>query len=598
MSLAITNNSISATPNAKSSDKTTLVDSVDNAEEQGFFDKLKSAVSSENTEENQKVEGKKSGEKMTSSSTDALLEDGAEVSDEVGKAAETTKSSQATSTAVNSQANVEDTEGTEEKGVKKMAATSGVIAVSDETLRPDSQGSSVEAKKTVSDSAELLNRLDESNSALKPKSTSVESQDEAKLAGTAVLGAVTVNAQSPQKMSQVDGHAASMSGDGSSIDKQSKNTVAADGAVNDATEEVGVVASSMVLSASQGNPSQNGTAHQNSTQGSASLSGNSLEGSNKSMAVAAGTTTHLASGQEAKATTVDGDTKAGTQNQIAWSKPDVEQGSKLDAKTLAATAFTADKLHSSTSQSAAMVTPAAQATAVPIHSATQAGSEVAMTASVLAANAAATNHNANNPSLTASNVSLAGVQKQKGAANLGQANDAPAGITHAAAAGVTANQLRAEQSQAPTNVQSPLVLTKENASDQVAERVQMMMAKNLKHVDIRLDPPDLGRMQIRMSLNNDSATVHFTVQNQQTRDMVDQAMPRLREMLSQQGIQLADSSVQQQNQGQQQRHASHESSGSGSQSRGESNHGFDDSEESVSLNVNVANKIDGISYYA
>ncbi len=389
----------------------------------------------------------------------------------------------------------------------------------------------------------------------------------------------------------------SMSGDGSSIDKQSKNTVAADGAVNDATEEVAAVASGMVLSASQGNPSQNGTAHQNSTQGSASLSGNSLEGSNKSMAVAAGTTTHLASGQEAKAATVDGDTKSRHTKPNCLSQPDVEQGSKLDAKALAATAFTADKLHSSTSQKCCYATPAAQATAVPVHTATQAGSEVAMTASVLAANAAATSHNANNPSLTASNVSLAGVQKQKGAANLGQANDAPAGITHAAA-GVTANQLRAEQSQAPTNVQSPLVLTKENASDQVAERVQMMMAKNLKHVDIRLDPPDLGRMQIRMSLNNDSATVHFTVQNQQTRDMVDQAMPRLREMLSQQGIQLADSSVQQQNQGQQQRHASHESSGSGSQSRGESNHGFDDSEESVSLNVNVANKKDGISYYA
>jgi flagellar hook-length control protein FliK len=220
-----------------------------------------------------------------------------------------------------------------------------------------------------------------------------------------------------------------------------------------------------------------------------------------------------------------------------------------------------------------------------------------MTASVLAANAAKTSNSANNPSLTSGSASLAGVQKQKGAAGLGQANDGSAGITHAAA-GVTANQLRAEQSQAPANVQSPLVLTKENASDQVAERVQMMMAKNLKHVDIRLDPPDLGRMQIRMSLNNDSATVHFTVQNQQTRDMVDQAMPRLREMLSQQGIQLADSSVQQQSQGQQQRHASHESSGSGSQSGSQSNHGVDDTEESVSLNVNVANKKDGISYYA
>ncbi|MDA0108890.1 flagellar hook-length control protein FliK [Vibrio sp. La 4.2.2] len=592
MSLAITNNSISATPNAKSSDKTTLVDSADNAEEQGFFEKLKSAISSGNTEENQKVEGKKSGEKITSSSTGVLLEDGAEVSDEVGKAAETTKSSQATPATVKSQANDEDVEGTEEKGVKKMAA-GGAIAVGDETLSSDSQGSSVEAKKTVSDSAELLNRLDESNSALKPKSTSVESQDEAKLAGAAILGTTTANARNPQTMNQVDGHAASMSGDGSSIEKQSKNIVAPDGVVSEATAE-----ELAALSASQGNLSQTGSTQNNPTQGSASLSGDNLDGSHKSKAVAAGTAANLASGQEVRATTFDGDTKAGTQNQIAWSKPDAEQGGKLDAKTLAATAFTADKLHSSASQSAAMATPATQATAVPIHSATQAGSEGAMAASVLAANAAATNHNTNNPSLTSGNASLAGVQKQKGAANLGQANDAPAGITHAAAAGVTANQLRAEQSQAPTNVQSPLVLTKENASDQVAERVQMMMAKNLKHVDIRLDPPDLGRMQIRMSLNNDSATVHFTVQNQQTRDMVDHAMPRLREMLSQQGIQLADSSVQQQSQGQQQRHASHESSGSGSQSSGQSNHGVDDTEESVSLNVNVANKKDGISYYA
>ncbi|MCY9872003.1 flagellar hook-length control protein FliK [Vibrio barjaei] len=596
MSLAITNNSISATPNAKSSDKTTLVDSVDNAEEQGFFDKLKSAISSENTEENQKVEGKKSGDKLTSNSTGALLEDGAEVSGEVGKATETTKSSQDASTVVKSQASDEDAEGAEDKGVKKMAATGGAIAVSDETLRSDSQGSGVEAKKTVNDSAELLNRLDESNSALKPKSTSVESQNEAKLAGAAILGAATVNAQSTQTTNQVDGSVASMSGDGSSLEKQSKNALATDGVTNDATAEemaAGVVA----LSASQGNPSQSGSTSHNPTQSSASVSSNNLEGSNTSKAVAAGAAAHLTSGQEAKTTTVDGDTKASIQNQIAWSKPDAEHGSKLDAKTLTATAFTADKLHSSTSQSAAMATSATHATAVPLHSASQAGSEGAMTASVLAANAAKTSNSANNPSLTSGSASLAGVQKQKGAAGLGQANDGSAGITHAAA-GVTANQLRAEQSQAPANVQSPLVLTKENASDQVAERVQMMMAKNLKHVDIRLDPPDLGRMQIRMSLNNDSATVHFTVQNQQTRDMVDQAMPRLREMLSQQGIQLADSSVQQQSQGQQQRHASHESSGSGSQSGSQSNHGVDDTEESVSLNVNVANKKDGISYYA
>ncbi len=115
--------------------------------------------------------------------------------------------------------------------------------------------------------------------------------------------------------------------------------------------------------------------------------------------------------------------------------------------------------------------------------------------------------------------------------------------------GVTAQQqARVDAAQ---QAQLPLQLTKELANDQVAEKVQMMMSKNLKNLDIRLDPPELGRMQIRMTMNNDLANVHFTVANPQARDLIEQTLPRLREMLAQQGMQLADSSVQQQSSGQQ-----------------------------------------------
>ncbi|MCV5341245.1 flagellar hook-length control protein FliK, partial [Escherichia coli] len=58
---------------------------------------------------------------------------------------------------------------------------------------------------------------------------------------------------------------------------------------------------------------------------------------------------------------------------------------------------------------------------------------------------------------------------------------------------------------AAQQAQLPLQLTKELANEQVAEKVQMMMSKNLKNLDIRLDPPELGRMQIRMTMNNDVA---------------------------------------------------------------------------------------------
>ncbi|MCZ8497923.1 hypothetical protein O9929_04830 [Vibrio lentus] len=44
--------------------------------------------------------------------------------------------------------------------------------------------------------------------------------------------------------------------------------------------------------------------------------------------------------------------------------------------------------------------------------------------------------------------------------------------------------------------QAPLQLTKELANEQVAEKVQMMMSKNPKNLDIRLDPPELGQMKI------------------------------------------------------------------------------------------------------
>ncbi len=155
-------------------------------------------------------------------------------------------------------------------------------------------------------------------------------------------------------------------------------------------------------------------------------------------------------------------------------------------------------------------------------------------------------------------------------------------------------QLRAEQT-----AQVPLQLNREIASDQVAERVQMMMSKNLKNIDIRLDPPELGRMQIRMNMNGDGATVHFTVANQQARDALEQSMPRLREMLAQQGVQLGDTSVQQQASGQQQNRYAANGQGQGGQpSSNQAGLGEENLEPDINLDLNVAAKRDGISYYA
>jgi flagellar hook-length control protein FliK len=148
--------------------------------------------------------------------------------------------------------------------------------------------------------------------------------------------------------------------------------------------------------------------------------------------------------------------------------------------------------------------------------------------------------------------------------------------------------------------QAPIMANKEVAADQLSERVQMMLSKNLKNIDIRLDPPELGKMHIRMNISGDSATVHFTVANQQVRDALEGSMPRLREMLAQQGVQLGETGVQQQNANQQQGYAAggRAQSQSGSNLSGELVSGDDNFSADVKLDLNVGTKRDGISYYA
>ncbi|PJC88263.1 hypothetical protein CSW98_03865 [Vibrio sp. HA2012] len=163
--------------------------------------------------------------------------------------------------------------------------------------------------------------------------------------------------------------------------------------------------------------------------------------------------------------------------------------------------------------------------------------------------------------------------------------------------GSTTVQSRIEAQQA-TGTQPALQLNRDMAGDQLAERVQMMMSKNLKNIDIRLDPPELGRMHIRMTMHGDGASVQFTVANPQARDMVEHAMPKLREMLAQQGVQLADTSVHQQNSGQQRQYSAGNGSGGESSYQGQKPDEGTNLDEGINLDVNIAAKDDGISYYA
>ena len=119
-------------------------------------------------------------------------------------------------------------------------------------------------------------------------------------------------------------------------------------------------------------------------------------------------------------------------------------------------------------------------------------------------------------------------------------------------------QIQAEQSkqlqfnQLESKFEKAVNIQKPEGHQQLAEKVRWMVNTRNLIADIRLDPAELGSVQVRVSMNGEAATVNFVVQSQQARDAVDSATPRLREMLADKGIELGQSSVRQENNARQQ----------------------------------------------
>jgi len=82
------------------------------------------------------------------------------------------------------------------------------------------------------------------------------------------------------------------------------------------------------------------------------------------------------------------------------------------------------------------------------------------------------------------------------------------------------------------------------ATSELNEKIAIMAGKELQTATIRLDPAELGSMNIKLVVQNDQINVTIQAQNNQSRDLLEQQMPRLREMLQQQGMTLGDTQVQ------------------------------------------------------
>lgn len=79
--------------------------------------------------------------------------------------------------------------------------------------------------------------------------------------------------------------------------------------------------------------------------------------------------------------------------------------------------------------------------------------------------------------------------------------------------------------------------------NQVGQKVIWMVGGEDQSATLELNPPDLGPVQVVLNVSNDMASVTFSSQQLEVRQALENALPRLREMMNESGIALGNATV-------------------------------------------------------
>jgi flagellar hook-length control protein FliK len=129
--------------------------------------------------------------------------------------------------------------------------------------------------------------------------------------------------------------------------------------------------------------------------------------------------------------------------------------------------------------------------------------------------------------------------RQQAESQLQQATMPAAALT--AALQQTASAIAATQAPAESRLAPPVGSTAwDNA---LGQKVVWMASGGEQSASLTLNPPDLGPLQVVLAVNNNHATVEFSAPQPEVRQALEAALPRLKEMMSEAGIQLGQANV-------------------------------------------------------
>lgn len=79
--------------------------------------------------------------------------------------------------------------------------------------------------------------------------------------------------------------------------------------------------------------------------------------------------------------------------------------------------------------------------------------------------------------------------------------------------------------------------------DELGQKITWLATQHAQSAELHLNPPQLGPLDVVLKISGDQATMLFSSQHAAVRDAVEQALPRLREMLADNGIMLGNATV-------------------------------------------------------
>jgi flagellar hook-length control protein FliK len=95
----------------------------------------------------------------------------------------------------------------------------------------------------------------------------------------------------------------------------------------------------------------------------------------------------------------------------------------------------------------------------------------------------------------------------------------------------------------PTQVVVNTPVTNDNWGDEFNQKVTWLATQHEQSAELHLNPPNLGPLDIVLKISGDQATALFTSPHAAVREAVEQALPKLREMLADNGIMLGNATV-------------------------------------------------------